>query len=422
MSVQELIASLIGENPPIRVTAFDGTDMGPADATTHIEILSKDAIQRIITARGQEIGFSRAIIAGEMEVHGDIFGVFDVNGAVAKPSLDMQMIKAAAKIVGIENPRDLRDMKRLAPPPEEIVLKGRLHSRARDAAAISSHYDVSNDFYDLVLGPAMTYSCAVFETETDGLATAQANKHDLVCRKLDLQPGMRLLDIGCGWGSMVMHAAQHYGVNAVGVTISMEQAERARKRVTDAGLADRVEIRIQDYRDIPDGPYDAISSIGMAEHVGGPTELRRYFSQARKLLTPNGRFLNHAISRAANFDGLGDKGFIQRYVFPDGELHEIGASISAMQESGFEARHMESFRLHYAKTLRQWVANLEANWETALAEVGRGRAMVWRLYMAGSAVAFERNEIQLHQVLAVRDTADNETIPLLNDWPHRSVR
>ena len=422
MSVQELIASLIGENPPIRVTAFDGTDMGPADATTHIEILSKDAIQRIITARGQEIGFSRAIIAGEMEVHGDIFGVFDVNGAVAKPSLDMQMIKAAAKIVGIENPRDLRDMKRLAPPPEEIVLKGRLHSRARDAAAISSHYDVSYDFYDLVLGPSMTYSCAVFETETDGLATAQANKHDLVCRKLDLQPGMRLLDIGCGWGSMVMHAAQHYGVNAVGVTISMEQAERARKRVTDAGLADRVEIRIQDYRDIPDGPYDAISSIGMAEHVGGPTELRRYFSQARKLLTPNGRFLNHAISRAANFDGLGDKGFIQRYVFPDGELHEIGASISAMQESGFEARHMESFRLHYAKTLRQWVANLEANWETALAEVGRGRAMVWRLYMAGSAVAFERNEIQLHQVLAVRDTADNETIPLLNDWPHRSVR
>ena len=183
--------------------------------------------------------------------------------------------------------------------------------------------------------------------------------------------------------------------HAVGVTISLEQAERARKRVIDAGLADQVEIRIQDYRDVPDGPFDAISSIGMSEHVGGPAEQRRYFSQARRLLTPNGRFLNHAISRAANFDGLGDKGFIQRYVFPDGELHEIGATISAMQESGFESRHMESFRLHYAKTLRQWVTNLEQNWETAVAEVGRGRAMVWRLYMAGSAVAFELSLIHI---------------------------
>ena len=420
MRVQDLITSLIGENPPVRVTAYDGTDMGPADAATHIDILSKDAIQRIIAARGQEIGFSRAIIAGEIEIHGDIFGVFEVNGQVAKPTLDMAMAKSAAKLIGIENVRDLRDLTRLPPPPEEIVLKGRLHSRARDAAAISSHYDVSNDFYDMVLGPAMTYSCAVFESETDDLVTAQANKHDLVCRKLNLQPGMRLLDIGCGWGSMVIHAAQNYGVNAVGVTISVEQAERARKRVTDAGLADQVEIRVQDYRDVPDGPYDAISSIGMSEHVGGPAELRRYFAQARKLLTPNGRFLNHAISRAANFDGLGDKGFIQRYVFPDGELHEVGVTISAMQESGFEARHMESFRLHYAKTLRNWVTNLEANWETAVAEVGRGRAMVWRLYMAGSAVAFERNEIQLHQVLNVRDTADSSSIPLLNDWPQRA--
>ncbi len=420
MRVQDLITALIGNNPPVRVTAYDGTDMGPADAATHIEILSKDAIQRIVAARGQEIGFARAIIAGEMEIHGDIFGVFEVNGLVAKPSLDVSMIKSAAQLLGVENVRDLRDLKRLAPPPEEIVLKGRLHSRARDAAAISSHYDVSNDFYDLVLGPAMTYSCAIFENETDDLATAQSNKHDLVCRKLDLQPGMRLLDIGCGWGSMVMHAAKHYGVHAVGVTISVEQAERARKRVTDAGLADRVEIRVQDYRDVPDGPFDAISSIGMSEHVGGPTEQRRYFAQARKLLTPNGRFVNHAISRAAKFDGLGDKGFIQRYVFPDGELHEIGATITAMQESGFESRHMESFRLHYAKTLRNWVSNLEANWETAVAEVGRGRAMVWRLYMAGSAVAFERNEIQLHQVLNVRDTADNSSIPLLNDWPQRA--
>lgn len=420
MRLDELITSLIGANPPIRITAYDGTDMGPTDAATHIDIKSRDAVQRIIAARGQEIGFSRAIVAGEIEVHGDIFGLFDVNHLLASPSLDLQLLKGAGKLVGVESLSDLRDLKRLAPPPEEIALKGRMHSRSRDAEAISSHYDVSNDFYDLVLGPAMTYSCAVFEDETNELATAQANKHDLVSRKLNLQPGMRLLDIGCGWGSMVMHAAQHYGVDAVGVTISVEQAERARKRVSDAGLSDQVEIRIQDYRDIPDGPYDAISSIGMSEHVGGPKEIERYFTLARKLLAPNGRFLNHAISRATNFEGAGKTGFINRYVFPDGELHEIGATLTALQGAGFEARHMESFRLHYAKTLRMWVHNLESNWDNAVAEVGRGRAMVWRLYMAGSAVAFERNQIQLHQVLAVQDSADNATIPLLNDWPLRS--
>ena len=233
----------------------------------------KRQVQRIIAARGQEIGFSRAIIAGEIELHGDVFGVFDVNDRVSTPTLDLRLLKSLGQLIGVESLNDLRDLKRLPLPPEEIALKGRLHSRARDAEAISSHYDVSNDFYDLVLGPAMTYSCAVHETEHDSLETAQANKHDLVCRKLNLQPGMRLLDIGCGWGSMVMHAAKYYGVTAVGVTISVEQAERARKRVTDAGLAEQVEIRIQDYRDVPDGPFDAISSIGMSEHVGGPAEL-----------------------------------------------------------------------------------------------------------------------------------------------------
>lgn len=421
MSVEKLIAKVVGPDLPIRITAYDGTDMGPQDSGTHLEIRSRDAVQRIVMARGQEIGFARALVAGEIELHGDVFGLFDVNDRVSEPTIDRHLLKTVGNLLGIEHPRDLRNMLRLPPPPEEITLSGRLHSRSRDAAAIASHYDVSNEFYDLVLGPSMTYSCAVFEGEGDDLATAQGNKHDLVCRKLDLQPGMRLLDIGCGWGSMVMHAAQHYGVDAVGVTISQEQAQRARKRIADAGLSDRIEIRIQDYRDIPDGPFDAISSIGMSEHVGGPTELRRYFSQVKKLLTPNGRFLNHAISRAALFTGLGDKGFIQRYVFPDGELHEVGATISALQESGFEARHMESFRLHYAKTLRNWVANLESNWDEAIDEVGRGRAMVWRLYMAGSAVAFERNEIQLHQVLAVHDNADNASIPLLNDWAHRAI-
>ncbi len=415
MTIGQLLASVVGSDVPIHITAYDGSELGPTDSRTRIHIASPDAIKRIVAARGQELGFSRAIIAGDIEVTGDVFGLFDVAERVAEPTLDRSLVRPAAEILGLRSWRDVAKLRPLPPPPEEIRLSGRLHSRARDAEAISSHYDVSNDFYDLVLGPAMTYSCAVFESDHDTLETAQTNKHDLICRKLALEPGMRLLDIGCGWGSMVVHAARHYGVQAVGVTISREQAERARKRVADAGLGDQVEIRIQDYRDVVDGPFDAISSVGMAEHVGGPKELRTYFRAVERLLASDGRFLNHAITRAANVTPAGSGGFIQRYVFPDGELHEIGATISAMQESGFEARHMETLRLHYARTLRAWVDNLERHWDDAVAEVGRGRAWVWRLYMAGSAVAFERGEIQVNQVLAVHDGTRHE-LPLRPDW------
>lgn len=422
MTVADLLHRVVGADIPIRVNAYDGSSLGPDDASTTVEIVSADALRRIAAARGQELGFSRAIIAGEIEVHGEVFGLFDVTDRLKRPTMDRQLMRSFASTLGIEGWRDVTQLRPPPPPPEEIQLKGRLHTRKRDAAAISSHYDVSNEFYDLILGDAMTYSCAVFETPADSLLEAQTNKIDLVCRKLGLEPGMRLLDVGCGWGEMAVHAAANYGVHAVGVTISNEQAERARKRVAEAGLSDQVEIRVQDYRDVPDGPFDAISSIGMSEHVGSPAQLRTYFRRMHGLLAPNGRFLNHAISRSPGDTPAGPGGFIQRYVFPDGELHEIGATITAIQESGFEARHMESFRLHYATTLRHWVENLENNWDAAVALVGRGRAMVWRLYMAGSAVAFERGTIQLHQVLAVREDADNESIPALNDWPARRTR
>lgn len=414
-----LLERVLGRDLPIRISAYDGADLGPPGATTHLEILSPDALRRIVQARGQELGFTRALVAGEMVVHGDVFGLFDVSERVADARLDGAAVRSLASSLGLGG---LRDVRRLDPPPEEIRLKGRVHSRQRDAAAISSHYDVSNDFYDLVLGRAMTYSCAVYELPGDPLFTAQQNKHDLVCRKLKLRPGMRHLDVGCGWGSMVLHAAKHYGVKSVGVTISVEQAERARKRVADAGLSDQIEIRIQDYRDVDDGPFDAISSIGMSEHVGDADQLRRYFSHMHSLLASEGRFLNHAISRAPHAPPGGSDGFIQRYVFPDGELHEVGATITAMQEAGFEARHMESFRLHYARTLRAWVGNLQDNWDAAVNEVGYGRAMVWRLYMAGSAIAFERGSVQLHQVLCIRDDASSESSPLLTDWAGTRAR
>jgi cyclopropane-fatty-acyl-phospholipid synthase len=288
------------------------------------------------------------------------------------------------------------------PPPEEVVLKGRRHSKRRDAQAISHHYDVSNAFYQLVLGPSITYSCAVFHDPSESLEDAQAHKYELICQKLGLRPGMRLLDIGCGWGGMVLHAAREHGVDAVGVTISKRQAELAAKRVAEAGLSAHVEIRQQDYRDVADGPFDAVSSIGMFEHVG-EARLTEYFARIGELVAEGGRVLNHAISRPAGMGiRLPRRSFVNRYVFPDGELHEVGRVVSQVQAAGFEARHVESLREHYALTLRRWVDNLEANWDAAVAEVGEGRARVWRLYMAGSAINFEANRTQIHQVLAVK--------------------
>ena len=255
----------------------------------------------------------------------------------------------------------------------------------------------------------MTYSCAVFHDPSDTLEAAQANKYELICRKLGLEPGMRLLDVGCGWGGMVMHAAEHHGVRAVGVTISRRQAELAEKRVAEAGLSKEVEIRVQDYREVADGPFDAISSIGMFEHVG-EARLGEYFGRLRALVPPQGRLLNHGISRPSGQRArLPARSFINRYVFPDGELHDVGGIVSLVQTSGFEVRHVETLREHYALTLRQWVANLEANWDEAVEDVGEARARVWRLYMAGSATNFEAGRTLVHQVLAVPATDDGRS-------------
>ncbi len=270
---------------------------------------------------------------------------------------------------------------------------------------------MSNAFYRLVLGPSLTYSCAVFHDRSDSLEQAQENKYELICRKLGLEPGMRLLDIGCGWGGMVLHAARHHGVRAVGVTISTRQAELAEKRAVEAGLSDQVEFRLQDYRDVIDGPYDAISSIGMFEHVG-EARLSEYFERIHGLLRPGGRLLNHGISRPPSNGSkppIPRRSFMGRYVFPDGELHEVGRVTSVIQDAGFEVRHLESLREHYSLTLRRWVGNLEARWDEAVEEVGDERARVWWLYMAGSAIAFDTGRTQIHQILAVPKAADGRS-------------
>ena len=274
---------------------------------------------------------------------------------------------------------------------------------------MSHHYDVSNEFYRLILGESMTYSCAYWSREDMTLPDAQDAKYELIASKLGLRSGMRLLDVGCGWGGMAIHAARHHGVNVLGITVSSAQADLAAKRVAEAGVADRVEIRLQDYRDVADGPFDAISSIGMFEHVG-LSQLGRYFEQLRSLLRPEGRILNHAISRSAGRQrGFDKDSFIARYVFPDGELHEVGAVVTAMQEHGFEVRDVHSLREHYARTLRSWVANLKTGWDEAVRLVDPARARVWLLYTAGSAVNFEANRISVHQVLGVKASSEGSS-------------
>jgi cyclopropane-fatty-acyl-phospholipid synthase len=422
--VRDLVLDLLGEDlrsgaAPVAVRLPDGSLLGSPDAAATLVVRSDDALRHIARAPG-ELGFARAYVSGALDLEGDLWAVLALRDRIPEVGLTPAQVARLVKDLGVDALRNPPPV-----PPEEIRVGStwRAHARDRDATAISHHYDVSNDFYRLVLGPSMTYSCAVFEHEHDGLARAQANKHELICRKLALRPGQRLLDVGCGWGSLVLHAARHHGVDAVGVTISHEQARLARKRVAEAGLTDRVEIRVQDYRDVVDGPYDAVSSVGMFEHVG-EAQMRTYFARLRDLLRPGGRLLNHQIGRTPQppkrfrraRPRVHPRRFVHRYVFPDGELHEVGTLVSALQQQGFEVRHLESIREHYGRTLRHWVANLEANWDEAVALTSEGRARVWRLYMAGSAALFEANLIQVHQILAVKPDDGASGMPLRHGW------
>jgi cyclopropane-fatty-acyl-phospholipid synthase len=314
----------------------------------------------------------------------------------------------------------LKTLLPVAPPPQEAIPRwlrlahGLGHSKKRDSSAISKHYDVSNTFYEYVLGPSMTYTCAVFQSPDDPLEHAQDAKHALVFDKLGLQPGERLLDVGCGWGSMVRHAARR-GVQALGVTLSRQQAEWGQKAIVHEGLQHLAEIRHMDYRDVAETDFDAISSIGLTEHIG-VKNYSAYFRSLQDKLRPGGRLLNHCITRPANNIPVKSEAFIDRYVFPDGEITGSGRIITVMQDVGFDVRHSENLREHYALTLRGWCANLETNWDACVDEVGEGTARVWGLYMAGSQLSFERNGIQLHQVLAVKPGAKGDAAVPLRPW------
>ncbi|MFE4817156.1 class I SAM-dependent methyltransferase [Streptomyces sp. NPDC056704] len=405
--LKSLVEQLVGASLPIRIRAWDGSEAGPPGAPA-VVVRNRRALRRLLWKPG-EVGLARAWVAGDLGVEGDLYTALDLlSGFIWDRGEDARGLADALRDPEVRAAvRGLVKMGGLPlpprPPQEEMRRRRRhLHTKRSDQRAISHHYDVGNDFYEIVLGPSMVYSCAYWE---DGgtLEDAQRDKLELIAQKLDLRPGQRLLDVGCGWGSMAIHAAREHGVSVVGVTLSHEQAAYARKRVADEGLTDRVEIRVQDYRDVADGPYDAISSIGMAEHVGAERYLE-YAEVLYRLLKPGGRLLNHQIARPPRRDesAYDVDEFIDAYVFPDGELAPIGTTVTQLERAGFEVRDVESIREHYALTLRRWVTNLEAQWARAVALTGPGRARVWRLYMAASAVAFERNRIGVNQVLAIR--------------------
>ncbi|GLY03807.1 cyclopropane-fatty-acyl-phospholipid synthase family protein [Actinoplanes sp. NBRC 101535] len=408
--LKTLLETLLHTPLPVRLRAWDGSEAGPADAPLVI-VRHRRALRRLVWQPDQ-LGLARAYVAGEIDVQGDLYDVLSrlapLLWRAAEPTeMPLRNVMGEALRLGLIGSRP-------KPPPEEMAVTGTRHSRGRDRQAISHHYDVGNDFYRLVLGESMVYSCAYWTGDTPGydLADAQRDKLDLICRKLGLQPGMRLLDVGCGWGGLAVHAAREYGVQVLGITLSVEQADHARKQVAAAGLAHQVEIRVQDYRDLDDGAFDAISSVGMAEHVGtGPYQ--EYATILHHHLKPGGRLLNHQIA-ALRHDPSPSSGrsFIDAYVFPDGELVSIGTTVSLLEKAGFEVRDVQALREHYGRTLRAWVANLESDWSTAVRLTSPGRARVWRLYMAASALAFELAQIGVNQVLAVKPHRDGtSTMP-----------
>lgn len=394
-ALANLLRDLLGDDLPIAIRAYDGTSLGPADAPATVLINGPDAVRRIVQAPG-ELGFARAWVAGDLDAEGDLVAGLALRDRLPVARLTPRQWAAAAALLGHAA------LMPLPPPPEEIRPHGRRHSKQRDQASVASHYDLSNEFYELFLDESMTYSCAVFERPDATLEEAQRAKHAMVARKLQLEPGMRILDIGCGWGAFTRHAAAEHGCTVVGVTLARRQAEVAAKRAAEAGLTERIDIRVQDYRDVDDGPFDAVSSVGMFEHVGRQ-KTGVYFRHVHGLVRPGGRFLNHAIGRPPFKRALYQRPtFVSRYIFPDSDLLEVGEVVSEVQAAGLEVRHVEALNDHYGPTLRHWLGRLEANWDAAVAEVGLNRARTWRLYLAGSASGFEGKRLQVHQVLATR--------------------
>jgi len=381
---------------PFTVTFWDGTALPASDGMPGptFRLRSPAALAHALRAPGQ-LGMGRAYVAGEIEVD-DLDAALEVVDRWRPPALDVRarakLALAALAAAGIDRPPPV--------PQVELRPRGRRHSPERDARAVRHHYDVSNEFFALFLDESMTYSCALWSRGATTLEEAQEAKRELVCTKLALREGERLLDVGCGWGSLAIHAAQRHGARVVGITLSEPQAELARERVAAAGLADRVEIRVQDYRELTGAGFDAVASIGMVEHVGN-AQIDRYAATLRDVLRPGGRLLNHGIARLRHGDAEAGP-FSERYVFPDAAPLHLSRIVAALEGAAFEPRHVEGLRQDYVQTLTHWLRNLEGRLDEAVALAGEERVRVWRLYLRAARAGFASGFTSVFQVLATR--------------------
>lgn len=406
------LAPLVGGDLPVRLTAWDGSEAGPADAP-HVTIRSPRALRRLLRHPG-ELGAAQAYVTGELDVEGDLDAALThvwsvaqqrrLSGIRPSPAAIAAVLKVARGAGALGLP--------LPAPASQAVLKGRLHSVGRDRQAIHHHYDLSNDFYRLILDPHLAYSCGYWRSTAADYTVedAQRDKFELVGHKLGLRPGSTLLDVGCGWGSMSLYAAEHFGAQVTGVTIAAEQKKFIDARIAERGLQDRVEIRLQDYREVPDEGFDAVVSLEMGEHVGQ----RNYATYAAVLharVRPGGRVLVQQMSRRGRHPGGGP--FIESFIAPDMHMHPVGETVDLIESSGLEVRDVHALREHYVRTVAAWHRTFEGNFDQVVALVGEEVARVWRLYLVGGAMAFRDGRMGVDQILAVRpDHGESQLEPV----------
>ncbi|WP_172651625.1 class I SAM-dependent methyltransferase [Rhodococcus opacus] len=413
--LDKALRPLVRGELPVHLTAWDGSSAGPVTAP-RVVLRSPDALRRLLWNPG-ELGAAQAYVTGEIDVEGDLGEALahvwavarerGLNGVRPSPMTVAKVLRVAAKLGVVGGP--------LPTPATQANIRGRLHSLLRDRAAISHHYDLSNDFYALILDPQMAYSCAYFTRNAPGtpqdsdygLEDAQRDKLDLVCRKIGLERGMRLLDVGCGWGSLSLHAAAEYGAHVVGVTISREQKAFIDKRIAERGLQDRVEIRLQDYREVPDGPFDAVASLEMGEHVG-EKNYARYAQALYDNAKPGARVLIQQMSRTGRHPGGGP--FIESFIAPDMTMRPVGESVAYLERAGLEVRDVHGLREHYVWTVDAWLEKFESRWDDVVEMVGLEMARVWRLYLVGGGMSFEQGRMGVDQILAVKPTAAGRSL------------